>query len=806
MKCFYQRYLPALILLSSCSADTTVQNSGNIPVNGLREQVEILRDQWGVNHIYAENEHDLFFAQGYAAAKDRLFQFEMWRRRATGTLSEILGPDELQRDISARLFKYRGDLREEFNHYHPRGEEIITAYAAGVNAWIDEVLRSPEKLPIEFSLLGIKPQKWTPEVVISRHNGLRKNVNQELDLGIAVARAGASKVKDIMWFHPGDPEIELDPAINGDLLDQKILALYNANVNEIRFEPHHLDVPVADSAEWSEKLSSSSGRQYTESDDRWLDGSNNWVVSGKKTESGYPMMANDPHRTISIPSLRYIVHLVAPGWNAAGGGEPTIPGVSIGHNEYGAWGLTIYQTDAEDLYVYDLNPADLSQYRYKGKWIRMEEIDEVIPLKGSSSKSATLRYTVHGPVTYIDSVNHVGYAVNCGWLEPGGSPYLASLRIDQAKTWDEFRDACTNWHLPGLNMVWADRSGEIGWQVVGIFPDRKNFSGLVPVPGDGRYDWNGYVPIKKRAHVHNPGKGFFATANQHVTPSDYFRSNTVGYTWSDPFRGDRINEVLGGDKKFTIEEMKALQTDYFSVAARTLVPMLKGIALDGLAAQVRDRLSRWEDFMLAPDSVEAGIYVMWERHILSRARKTFIPENLEDLSDLELQLTTIIRWLKTPDEKFGRNPVEGRNKFLKETFETAIAELKEKLGGSIDDWKYGQVKYKHITMANDVAGMLNPQVKAKVDLGPLPRGGNGYTVNNTSQNDNQSHGATFRIITDVGDWDKTVMTNSPGQSADPSSPFYSNLFELWAKDEYFPSYFTREKVEQVTEERILLVP
>ena len=808
MHYFSRRYLQlfVLILTFSCSADTTVQNAGQIPVKGLQERVEILRDQWGVNHIYAKNEHDLFFAQGYAAAKDRLFQFEMWRRRATGTVSEILGPQELQRDISARLFKYRGDLRDELNHYHPRGEAIIEAYAEGVNAWIDEVLRSPDKLPVEFALLGITPQKWTPEVVVSRHNGLRKNVKQELDLGIAVARAGAAKVKEIMWFHPGDPMMELDTAINGALLDQKILALYNANVNEITFERRHLNMQAADSAEWSERLTSLSSRKNSESDDRWLDGSNNWVVSGGKTQSGYAMMANDPHRTISLPSLRYIVHLVAPGWNVAGGGEPTIPGVSIGHNEHGAWGLTIHQTDAEDLYVYDLNPEDLNQYRHKGQWVSMREIHETIPVKGASVKDVTMRYTVHGPVTYIDSVNHLGYAVRCGWLEPGGAPYLASLRIDQARTWQEFREACNDWHLPGLNMVWADRKGKIGWQVVGIFPERRNFSGIVPVPGDGRYEWDAFVPIKDRAHVVNPDKGFFATANQHVTPQDYFRSNTIGYTWSDPFRGNRINEVLGDDKKFTMDEMKALQTDYFSVAARILVPMLNEIHMEGLAEQAKEKISSWKDFMLAPNSVDAGIYVMWERQIISRARKAFIPDNLWDLGDLELQLNTIIHWLNNPDKKFGIDPVAGRNKFLKETFEAAIVELKEKLGGSIDDWQYGQPKYKHVMMPNHLAGLLSPQVKERVDVGPLPRGGNGYTPNNTSQNNNQSHGATFRIITDVGDWDKTLMTNAPGQSADPASRYYKNLFELWAKDEYFPCYFSREKIEQVTEERILLVP
>lgn len=795
----------SLILVYSCSLDTAVHNSGNIRIMGLREPVEILRDQWGVNHIYARNEHDLFFAQGYAAAKDRLFQFEMWRRRATGTVAEVLGPDELQRDISARLFKYRGSLKDELNHYHPRGESIINAYVEGVNAWIDETLQKPEKLPVELALLGIKPQKWSAAIVISRHNGLRKNVKQELDLGIAVARVGALKVKDLMWFHPGDPLVDLDSKINGSILNRDILALYNANVDEITYKRHHLDIQAEDSVEWSRRLDSALEQTDDGLSEDWLDGSNNWVVTGRKSSSGHAMLANDPHRAIKVPSLRYIAHLVAPGWNVAGGGEPTIPGIAIGHNEYGAWGLTIHQTDAEDLYVYELNPKDLNQYRYKGEWVPMKEIEEIIPVNGSSAKQVTLRFTIHGPVTFIDSLHHVGYAVKCGWLERGGSPYLASLRMDQAQSWEEFRKACSYSHLPGLNMVWADRKGDIGWQVVGIFPERKTFSGLVPVPGDGRYEWNRFVPIRDRAHVLNPDNGFFATANQDVTPEDYLKTNAIGYTWSDPFRGDRINEVLGVEKKFTMDEMKALQTDYLSVAARSLVPMMDAIRVEGIARAAKDRLAGW-DFILAPTSVEAGIYAMWERHILSSARKKFIPPQLRDLTELDLQLVKVIEWLKNPDEKFGSDPLKDRDKFLRETFESAVSELKNKLGDSVDNWEYGQAKYKHASIESPAAGLLNAQVKSKVDIGPLPRGGNGYTPNSTGNNDNQSHGATFRIITDVGDWDNTLMTNSPGQSADPLSPYYDNLFEPWARNEYFPSYFSREKIEQATRERIFLMP
>ncbi|MDP1841971.1 MAG: penicillin acylase family protein, partial [Sediminibacterium sp.] len=232
-----------LFLLNSLWAQKT---STTLAVKGLKEKVEVLRDEWGVNHIYALNQHDLFFTQGYCAAKDRLFQFEVWRRQATGTVAEILGERALKKDIGTRLFKFRGDLTKELNHYHPQGVAIINAYVDGVNQYIEEILKTPAALPIEFKLLKISPAKWTPEVVISRHQGLLGNISQELNLGMAVAKAGDEKVKDIVWFHPKDPLLKLDTAIRGDLLKQDILSLYNASHSDIVFQPGDLSMTDED--------------------------------------------------------------------------------------------------------------------------------------------------------------------------------------------------------------------------------------------------------------------------------------------------------------------------------------------------------------------------------------------------------------------------------------------------------------------------------------------------------------------------------------------------------------------------------
>lgn len=783
---------------------TDAQSSARLAVKGLQAPVKVLRDQWGVNHIYAANQHDLFFTQGYCAAKDRLFQFEIWRRQATGTVAEILGPRELKRDIGTRLFLYRGDLKKELNHYHPQGEAIIKAYTAGVNAYIDEALKKPELLPVEFRLLKIQPGKWTPEVVISRHQGLLGNITEELNIGRAVAKMGEAKVKELAWYHPKEPVLQMDPAINTALLSQNILELYTAYRKDITFEAGDISKTAEDPQAVLQKLNQPKPFVGEEPVEHGMEGSNNWIVSGSRTASGHAMLANDPHRKIAVPSLRYMVHLVAPGWNVIGGGEPVIPGVSIGHNEEGAWGLTIYETDGEDLYVYDLNPNDLSQYRYKDQWVSMKTITETIAVKNAAAATVTLRYTVHGPVTYIDSVNHKAYAVRCAWLQPGGAPYLASLRIDQAKNWEEFREACKYSHIPGENMIWADRKGNIGWQAVGIVPVRKTHSGLVPVPGDGRYEWDGFLPIKERPHLLNPAKGFFATANQNVTPNDYTHWNAVGYTWADPFRGNRVNEVLAADDKMTIAKMQSLQTDYLSLPARTLVPMIKDLSFEETSVQqAATRLAGW-NFVLDKNSIPAAIYGMWERQLMLLANKKFVPDPIKGL--INIQLSKLIGWLQQPDSKFGTDALAGRNAFLKEAFVTTVNELTKKLGSSMDQWQYGQAKNKHVLITHPLNTAVNETWKKKLNLGPLPRGGNGHTPGANGGLDNQLAGASFRLIVDTGDWDQAVMINTPGQSGDPYSDYYRNLFPLWANDQYFPAYYSKDKIKKVTTEKTSLTP
>lgn len=786
-----------LVFLLSCK---TIPKNTKTSYDQIQSDVEIIVDQFGIPHIYAQNQSDLFFAQGYHAAKDRLFQFEVWRRQATGTVAEILGKRELKRDIGTRLFKFRKDIRQEMNHYHEDGEDIISSYVNGVNAYITEMRNTPDKLPIEFKLLNILPEVWTPEVVISRHQGLLGNINQELSTARAVAAIGEEKVKDLIWFHPKEPDLRIDSMIDLSHLDYDILGLYNAYRQPLKFQPEDIDIAARNESNPTKDLGFEaqdlSGNDYSI-------GSNNWVVKGERTTSGYPIMANDPHRTLAVPSLRYMAHLVAPGWNVIGGGEPEIPGISIGHNEHGAWGLTVFRTDAEDLYVYKTNPKNLNQYWHKGEWLDFTIIKELIEVKGMEAVEIDLKYSIHGPVCFEDSREQVAFAVKCGWLEYGGSPYLASLRMDQAKDFDEFREACRYSHIPGENMVWADREGNIGWQVVGINPYRRTHSGMVPVPGDGRYEWDGYIDMLKRPNANNPESGYIITANASVTPPEYTEWDAIAFNWSDPYRGDRVKEVIESKQTHSIEEMSRLQADYLSLPARELIPLLDDLEMDSDEAEwAKSELQNW-DFILAADSRAAALYVTWERLLKKEMWQQAVPAEAKTYIT-SIQLKRVIDWLTNPSLIFKEEPERKRDEVLKNMLAAAVVQLSQRFGDNKVDWVYGSPKFKQVTMRHPMSQAVTDEIKQKLEVGPHKRGGNSYTVGSTGGADNQPSGGTFRVIIDTGDWDSSIANNSPGQSGDPDHPHYRNLFDDWSRDSYFPLFYSKEKIETIADYRYTL--
>ncbi|MEC8858416.1 MAG: penicillin acylase family protein [Pseudomonadota bacterium] len=813
LRCFGAPISRALLLIpiGLWSSTAMAADEQSLFVDGLEAPVEILKDAWGVSHIYAETERDLFFAQGYNAARDRLFQLEMWRRQATGTMAELMGERMLDHDIGARLMRFRGNLQQEMRHYHPRGDQIIPAFVAGINAYIDHVLANPSQLPLEFRLMELEPQHWTPEIVISRHQGLVGNIREELNLARAVARTDSETVKELIWFHPGEPELSFDELIDTELLHDDILRFYNAARSSVSFLPQDIvaqyrATDTASREQVVDRLNDQLAAAQTEVLGRNHDiGSNNWVVNGSLSESGYPIMANDPHRVAGAPALRYFVHLHGPGWNIAGGGEPSLPGISIGHNGFGAWGLTVFQVDSEDLYVYETHPDDQHRYRYQGRWETMRIEETEIAVRGGATRTVQLKFTRHGPVVHERPDRQAAFALRLAWLDIGAAPYLAGLRMSQSQSWEEFREAAAYSRIPGENFVWADRDGNIGYQAVGVAPLRNNWDGLLPVPGDGRYEWDGYLPIMALPNATNPQQGFWNTSNENLVPDNYPFRNAVGWTWTDPYRSSRVSEVLASGRKFNLQDMAQLQNDSLSIPARTLVPLLNGLEHSNSAVEsARQQLMNW-DYHMAIESVGAGIYMAWERELRARVSALLIPEAVQDYIGL-LQMKPTIDRLLSPDGRFGTNPTADRNRLLHDALMAAVDDLSERFGNDMADWQYGQEGYKHVRLRHPMSEAVNDELRNSLEVGPAPRHGYSYTVSNTAYGDNQTSGGTFRMIVDTEDFDRTLASNSPGQSGDPDSIFYDNLFDEWVDNRYFPLFYSRDKVESATAERLRLMP
>ncbi|TAN24223.1 MAG: penicillin acylase family protein [Acidobacteria bacterium] len=774
-------------ILALLTAVTAAQSPAatRLTVPGIAQPVTIRRDHWGIAHIYAQNEHDLFFAQGYNVAHDRLFQLELWRRQATGTLAEVLGPSAVQRDIGNRLFQYRGDLTQELNWYHPHGAAIVQAFVDGINAYVARTEQDPALLSPEFKMLRLKPGRWTPAVVITRFNGLLGNVNREINLAEAVRAIGPAEVDELQNFQPTHPNLTLDPALQNAPLTPQILAIYNAFRRPLRF--HGTEIAATAQATLPPTPFDLERQLQTI-------GSNNWIVSGRLTPGGFPLMANDPHRMQEAPSLRYWVHLVAPGWDVIGAGEPALPGISIGHNQYGAWGLTIFGGDTEDLYVYDTNPANPLQYKYRGEWLTMQVIPTTIDVKGAAAVHVELKYTRHGPVVYEDAAHHKAYAIRAAWLDKGAAPYLASLRMDQARNWQEFRAACAYSRVPSENMVWAGVNGDIGYQAVGITPLRPNWSGLVPVPGDGRYEWDGYLPILDLPHAYNPAKGFFNTSNNYLIPNGWPYAKALHYEWADAFRARRVAEVLGSGQIFTVSDMERLQNDDTSLPARALVPLLRGLQIStGPVRDAQRQLLAWND-VLDKDSVAAATFEAWKRRLVVNLKQLLVPKAAQPY--LSLSLTKCIRWLEAPDGRFGSDPIAGRDALLRKSLREAVASRPMAPWGT----------YHRATIFHPLSPILSPADRARFDVGDAPRSGGGVTVDATGDGPNQVAGGSFKIITDTGHWDASVGLNNPGQSGDVRSPHYRDLYVLWSQGKYFPIFFSRTKIESVTGQTLTLEP
>lgn len=747
------------------------QIDGQIVLSGLQEPVDVIRDTWGVPHIFARNQHDLFFAQGYVAAQDRLWQLDMWRRAAEGKLAEVLGPRAIGRDTFAHLLRYRGDRAAEWTSYAPDAREIADAFVEGVNAHIAWVIAHPDKLPLEFAMTGSSPQPWTADVVIGRLAGfvMTGNASRELRRAILAKSVGAPRTLELM---PVEPPVDLGVPDGLDLAD------LDGNVLDLARDA---DAPFA-------------------FEDPSQIGSNNWVVSGRHSATGKPILANDPHRAIRIPSLRYTVHLNAPGWNVIGAGEPALPGVAAGHNDRVAFGFTIVGMDQQDLYVEKLHPTDDRRYLVNGAWHAMREVHERIFVKGRSEpQSITLQFTRHGPVVATDVTRRRAYALRWVGTEPGTAGYLASLTLNRVKSWSDFLAAAVRWKVPAENLVYADVEGNIGWIAAGLAPVRTRGTGLLPVPGhDSEYEWTGFLPVADLPQSFNPSSGYIATANHNILPPGY--PKMLGYEWAAPHRYRRIVEMLEARATFTVSDFERMQHDEVSLPARQIVSWLnealayRGVQPEAESVYATELLEKW-DGRLSADSAAAAMYESWLPFLGKAAIVAAVPPSERQYYDPN-SIETTLRLLRSLDPARRAWVMTGTS--LVDAWRAGA----EKLGDDEEKWAWGRLhesRFEHpLATTSDRKGLFN--------LGPRPRGGDGTTPFASGYGRWQTHGASFREVIDVGDWDRSTTINVPGESGQPGSPYYDNLYPLWAEGKYHPMLFSRQAIEKNAAHRLTLVP
>jgi penicillin amidase len=734
----------ALVLLAGCvrtepnleelSTRALSELDGEIVLEGLSEEVEVLRDRWGIPHLYAKGVEDLFYAQGFVVAQDRLWQMEIWRRWSEGRMAELIGEEGFAHDRLVRTLQFRGPFDEtELTSYHPDADRILSAFVRGVNAFIG---RASGNLPIEFQLTGITPEPWRRQTLLlrARVGMVVDDALSELRLARAVAELGAQEAnrrenpdpyRDLVVPEGLDPALvteAAEAALEGDLYGEF---------------PRPELLP-----EFRGPRSENNGARETSP------GSNNWAVRPELTGTGKGFMVDDPHREVSLPAHRYMIHLVAPGWNVIGATESTIPGVIRGHNGRIAWGRTASGTDQTDVYIEKLNPEDPGEAFYRGAWEPLTVLTEEIRVKGEERpRVVEVRVSRHGPLFHVDEERGIAYALRSRLQEPGTAEYLGGLRLNQAESVERCLEESAYLKSPPTNLVCADAEGNVGWTIAALSPRRRGWYGRLPVPGTGELEWDGFRDDLPRTM--NPPEGFIATANNNTHPPDYepplfFSSGAPRYR-----RYERIRELLLSGSSFGRDDMRRILNDSLNTEAVELQPRFEGwVAGSEPVERARQAVVSWDGGM-GKESAAAAIYYEWRRAVDPSA----------------LSIEEVERGL-----------------------ERAVEALSSSQGADERGWRWGRIHRSDFS---------HPLV-SDFDVPSVERNGGAGTVNAT--------GAVYRLVTDFSDLDRSLAIIAPGQSGQPGSPYYDNLLEMWVEGEMFELPYTREAVEEATAHRLVLKP
>lgn len=785
---------------------------GEVKLPGLGAPVRVFRDENAVPHVYAENELDVFRAQGFLHAQDRLFQMDFSRRAARGKLAEIVGPvDAPWEDLTIHL---KGATMVDMDHYirvlglKTAAEEsvkiyseqmirCIEAYAGGVN---DCIAQMGKKLPIEFKLLRYEPEPWTltDTIVISKLLSLQLSTSMRTILVLEGLRErfpeNDRRLRDLFPAYPENGPVKTrvkNPVPTHGMDLRQILAL----------DQHY--------------------REYVGGGGAHL-GSNAWAVSGVRSSTGKPILCSDPHLLLLAPSVWYLTHLIVEGagngedLNVIGSSLPGTPGVVIGHNERIAWGMTNVMADDADIYIEEVHPDNTRRYRVGDDWVDMEVRREVYKIKGGKEETREVLLTRHGPIiteTVAGSVcpGIAHDALSLKWTAHAPSAdFQAFYQLNHAQNWDEAREAMREYGGSPLNMIYADVDGNIGYQMTGKIPLRRAGKGLLPIDGRPREEneWEGFVPYDLHPSILNPDEGYVASANNKIVDDNY--PFYITDLWEPPFRVMRIKEMIESREKHTMNDMGRMHMDVVAVQARDFIREV--LAQSDVERWLEDSIVRdaWKtlvawDGTCSTDSVASAIWHMFFAVFMERRLKAHLGD------DLYWAYMEIINQPVIPLENVARegrpwwySRADGHAMELSQTLKVAVDRLRERFGPDMSQWTWGRM---HTLLMKHPLGQV-PVLAPFFNIGPFETPGDSTTVNNGqffhAHPWKHEAGPSYRHICDLSDWDASRFVNYTGQSGNPRSTHYRDLTAKWLRGEYIPMRFS--KVSSMVNDELVLKP
>ena len=814
------------------------QIDGELRVAGLEGPVEIYRDEMGIPFISAGTIHDLFFAQGYVHAQERFWQMDFWRHIGSGRLSEMFGESQLETDQFLRTLGWRQTAEEEYAALGPDSLAILDAYVEGVNAYIRG--REPVEISLEYLILTgvlnrdyvIEP--WTPIHSLTWGKvmawDLAGNMGAEIERAVLLSTLTPEQLIELYPVYPEDHPV-IVPQIGGQVGSQSQQA-----AQEISPALSQVDLGIiADKLDLLEAVIGPSGPGI---------GSNSWAISGEHTATGMPLLANDPHLGIQMPSIWFQNNLrCAPKndacpFDVSGFSFAGVPGVVIGHNDRIAWGFTNVGPDVMDLYIERVNPDNPNQYEVNGDWVDFETREEIILVAGGDPVTLQVRTTRHGPVltdTYGPLKDQVDldrdpealpfrersgvdlpeeYVISLAWTAlTSSTPFEAIWGFNLAQNWEEFRQAAEHFHVPAQNLIYADVDGNIGYQMPGDIPIRNAGNGWLPVPGwTDEYDWSGFISFEELPYVLNPPSGYIATANNQVHSRDY--AYLISTDWDYGYRAARIVEMIEGTQgNVSIADIQSMQADAASLNAETLVPLLLQADLDEDAAEVRDQFLAGWDYQESADSKSSVVFEWFWWNLLMKTFSDELPE--ASWPGGGSRWYQVVRNLvQQPDspwwDDLNTEQVETRDDSFALAFAETVDQIREEHGGNPDNWPvWGDLH--GATFRNGTLGEsgIGP-IEALFNRGPFPTGGGESIVNATGWDVGDSFEVvslpSMRMIVDLSDLNNSLTTHTTGQSGHAFHPHYADMAPLWAAVDYYPMWWNQQAIIESAAGHLRLVP